>query len=217
MFINLTNEEKEDRFEQILSYSQKIKNPILKKVAINILNDKKDKIFKMAAGNDGIEGRKVRKTHHCYEGGLLDHTLSVTKHAYNIGKLYSSNIDMDLIIFGAIFHDIGKIEIFDEWNEESEVKANLNFSYLLVDHVYIGQKIVEDYLNKENITDKFKYQVLHMIATHMDTFEKHMIEAHIVSYADSIDAHIQNMINYPRNEINPLYDQHIYMSENDSV
>lgn len=43
----------------------------------------------------------------------------------------------------------------------------------------------------------------------MDTMEKHMAEAYIVSYIDSIDADIENIISYPRNSINPI--MRIYM------
>lgn len=58
------------------------------------------------------------------------------------------------------------------------------------------------------------YQALHMIATHMDTMEKHMAEAYIVSYADTIDAEIENIVSYPRNAINPITETYIYESEN---
>lgn len=159
---------------------------------------------------------KYNRTHQCFDGGLLDHLYNVTRNAYNIGINYKEDIDIDLVLFGAILHDIGKTKIFDKWNENSEVKSNLNYKYLLVDHVYIGEKIVEEYLDRENISEKFKYQALHIIATHMDTLNKHMAEAYIVSYADSIDADVENIISYPRNEINPLYNKYYYKSENPS-
>lgn len=50
----------------------------------------------------------------------------------------------------------------------------------------------------------------------MDTLNKHMAEAYIVSYADSIDADVENIISYPRNDINPLYNKYYYKSENPS-
>ncbi|MCX8074471.1 MAG: hypothetical protein N2749_02655 [Clostridia bacterium] len=58
MFINLNIEEKENIFQQLISYAEKIKNKSLKKVCINILNDYKDKLFCRAAGHDGIENIK---------------------------------------------------------------------------------------------------------------------------------------------------------------
>lgn len=214
MFKNLTENEKEERFLGLIKYAEKISNDILKRVCIQILNDYKEELFCRGAGHDGIEMNKYNITHQCFDGGLLDHLYNVTRNAYNIGINYKEDIDIDLVLFGAILHDIGKTKIFDKWNENSEVKSNLNYKYLLVDHVYIGEKIVEEYLDRENISEKFKYQALHIIATHMDTLNKHMAEAYIVSYADSIDADVENIISYPRNEINPLYNKYYYKSEN---
>lgn len=216
MFKNLTENEKEERFEGLIKYAEKIENDILKKVCIQILNDYKEELFCRGAGHDGIEMNKYNRTHQCFDGGLLDHLYNVTRNAYNIGINYKEDIDIDLVLFGAILHDIGKTKIFDKWNESSEVKSNLNYKYLLVDHVYIGEKIVEEYLDRENISEKFKYQTLHIIATHMDTLNKHMAEAYIVSYADSIDADVENIISYPRNDVNPLYNKYYYKSENPS-
>lgn len=214
MFKNLTQSQKEERFSGLINYATKISNKSLKNVCVMILNDYKEDLFCRGAGHDGIEMKKYDRTHQCFDGGLLDHMYNVTKIAYNIGLNYLGKVDIDLILFGAILHDIGKIKIFDKWNENNEIKSNLNYSYLLVDHVYLGEKIVEEYLDKEEISEKFKYQALHIIATHMDTMNKHMAEAYIVSYADSIDADIENIISYPRNAINPIYNQYYYESEN---
>lgn len=214
MFKNLNNKEKTERFNGLINYAEKINNVCLKNVCIKILNDYKDELFCRSAGDDGIENIKRIRTHQNYDGGLLDHLYNTTTNAYNIGLNYKENLDMDLIIFGAILHDIGKVKIFDKWNENGEVRGNLNYSYLLVDHVYIGEKIVNDYLDKEDISEKLKFQALHIIATHMDTMDKHMAEAYIVSYADSIDADIENIISYPRNAINPVTNSYIYESEN---
>lgn len=214
MFQNLSEKEKEDTFLGLLDYAEKIKNNSLKKVCIQILKDYKEALFCRGAGHDGIEGQPFARTHQCFDGGLLDHLYHVAKHAYQIGLTYQEKVDMDLILFGAILHDIGKVKIFDKWNEEGNIKSNLNYSYLLVDHVYIGQRIIEEYLNKENFSEKFKYQILHIIATHMDTMEKHMAEAYIVSYADSIDADVENIISYPRNSINPVCQKYYYESDN---
>ncbi len=214
MFNNLTEKEKENKFQELIAFAGKIKNIALKRVCINILEDYKDKLWRRPAGHDGIENIKNNRTHQCFNGGLLDHMLNVTQNAYKIGLTYENKIDMDLVLIGAILHDIGKTKIFEEWKEENEVRANLNYVYLLVDHVYLGETIVEKYLEQEDISEKLKYQVLHIIATHMDTHPKHMAEAYIVSYADSIDADVENMISYPRNAINPITKTFVYESEN---
>lgn len=214
MFTNLTIEDKENKFLELITYAKKIKNTALKNSCLCILNDYKQDIINRPAGHNYLEKHENDRTHQCYDGGLLDHTLNVTVHSYNIGLQYKDKVDMDLIIFGSILHDIGKTKIFDRWNKESNMNANLDYRYLLVDHVYLGEKIVEEYLEKEEISEQLKYQALHIIATHMDTMEKHMVEAYIVSYSDSIDADVENIISYPRNTINPIINSYIYESVN---
>ena len=216
MFINLTETEKEEKYAELIEYAKKINNRALKNACLKILNDYKSELFVRGAGHDGIEQIKYERRHQCFDGGLLDHLLNVTKNAYNIAAIYKDKVDMDLVIFGAILHDIGKTKIFDKWNEDSEIKSNLNYSYLLVDHIYLGEQIAEKYLDEEKISEKLKYQALHIIATHMDTMDKHMAEAYIVSYADSIDAIVENIISYPRNAINPLTKKYMYESENNT-
>lgn len=44
--------------------------------------------------------------------------------------------------------------------------------------------------------------------------KKHMAEAYIVSYADSIDADVENIISYPRNSMNPILNTYMYESVN---
>lgn len=214
MFKNLTQSQKEERFNGIVDYATKINNENLRNVCIKILNDYKEDLFCRGGSHDGIEMNKCNRHHQAFDGGLLDHIYKVTKMSYEISLNYVGQVDIDLVLFGAILHDIGKTKILDKWDENNEIKSNLNYSYLLVDHVYIGEKIVEEYLDKEEIPEKLKYQALHIIATHMDTMNKHMAEAYIVSYADSIDAGVENIISYPRNNINPLYNSYYYESEN---
>lgn len=214
MFKNLCLEEKENKFSELVSYAEKIENTKLKKVCIDILNDYKEDILSRGGSDDGREKIKGIKLHQCFDGGLIHHILNVTRNAYNIGINYKNEIDMDLVLFGAILHDIGKVKIIDKWNEEGKIQSNLNYTYYLVDHLYIGEGIVEKYLDRENVPEKLKYQALHIIATHMDTMQKHMAEAYIVSYADSIDADIENIISYPRDAINPVTDSYIYKSVN---
>lgn len=70
--------------------------------------------------------------------------------------------------------------------------------------INLTEKEAEKYLDEEEIFEKLKYQALHIIATNMDTMDKHMAEAYIISYADSIDADVENIICYPRNAVNPI-------------
>ncbi len=63
MFKNLTENEKEERFEGLINYAEKMSNDILKRVCIQILNDYKEELFYRGAGHDGIEMNKYNRTH----------------------------------------------------------------------------------------------------------------------------------------------------------
>lgn len=63
-FNSLSKEEKEKRFQELINYSNKIKNEHLRNVCINILNDYKKEISCRGAGHDGIENIKYDRTHH---------------------------------------------------------------------------------------------------------------------------------------------------------
>ena len=95
MFVNLTENKKEELYTELVDYINKIENKILKKVCLNILKDFKKEFISCPAGHKSIEGKKNDRTHQCFDGGLLHHSLNVTKNAYNIGKLYEDDVDID--------------------------------------------------------------------------------------------------------------------------
>ena len=100
----MNNEKLENIYNCCIEYSKEIKNPILREVAQNIYNDYKEKIMNKPA---------TPGSHHYFKGGLLYHLYSVTKNSIAICDLYPNlGIDRDLVIFGALVHDIEKTRIF---------------------------------------------------------------------------------------------------------
>ena len=196
-----------------LAYS--LQNVDLRKACITLMDDCGDAIKNRPAGHARRMGRLGKaQTHHCHEGGLLEHLLAVTKHSTAMAKIYGDMVDMDLVTFGAMFHDIGKIETFDEWSDINLFKqGNRNAVDMYVEHVYSSMRIVEKYLERTDISHEYMMQILHVIGTHMDTLEKHMAEAYIVSYADTVDAYVTNILNYPRDDWNPIDDVYYFRSK----
>ena len=54
----------------------------------------------------------AKKLHHAYIGGLIEHTLSIVGMAEKAASHYPL-IDRDMLIAGALLHDLAKIEEFD--------------------------------------------------------------------------------------------------------
>lgn len=183
-------EELEKYYNECISFSNRIKNPILKECVQKIYNDYKEKLINKPA---------TPGSHHYYKGGLLYHIYSVTRNAITICKLYPNlNVDIDLIIFGALTHDIGKTNDFNDFLESNEYEPKCGNSMALLGHSYEGTHIVEIYLKEYDIDEQFKNQVLHMIGSHMNEYSEwgalvlpKMLEVIIISYADGIDAYLE--------------------------
>ena len=61
--------------------------------------------------------------HHNYKGGLLEHTIQTVELALAVNNVIENLIiDQDLLIAGAILHDIGKINCYEYYNEIIEIR-----------------------------------------------------------------------------------------------
>lgn len=184
------NQELNEIYNNCIEYSNKIENPILREVVQKIYEDYKEKLMNKPA---------TPGSHHYFKGGLLYHIYSVTKNAIEICNLYPSlEVDMDLIIFGALTHDIGKTNDFNDFIESEDYNASSGNSFALLGHSYEGTHIVENYLAKYEIDEQFKNQVIHMIGSHMNEYSEwgalvlpKMLEVIIINFADNIDAHME--------------------------
>lgn len=186
----MTDKEIEEYYNNCIEYCNKIKNPILKECCQEIYSDYKEQLINKPA----TPGR-----HHYFKGGLLYHIYCVTRNSYNIASMYKNlNIDIDLVIFGALLHDIGKTNQYNDFMEDETYIARKGNGAELLGHSYEGVHIVDNYLSKYEIDESFKNQVLHMIGNHMKEFreegifvESKMIEVLIISFADNIDNYLE--------------------------
>lgn len=136
------------------------------------------------------------KMHHQpYLGGLLEHTLGVVKACEALGNVYTC-LDRDLLITGAVLHDIGKIE-------ELTYSEDIDYSDegRLLGHIVLGLSLVERYIDsRENFSPDLKLKVLHMIASHHGEYEwqspkrPKFLEAYILHFADMLDAQVYKFL-----------------------
>lgn len=177
-------------YNECIKYIEKINNPILKEVCNKIYVDYRDELINKPA---------TPGSHHFYKGGLLYHIYSVTKNAIAICDLYPKlEVDRDLVIFGALTHDIGKTNDFNDFEEKSDYNPINGNNMALLGHSYEGAHIIENYLRDYDINEEFKNQVIHMVGSHMKDFSEwgtlvspKMLEVIIINYADSMDAYLE--------------------------
>lgn len=191
----------EQYYDKCFEFMNQIKNPILKQCCQIIYNDHKDKLINKPA---------TTGSHHFYKGGLLYHIYCVTRNAIAICNLYPElEVDLDLIIFGSLLHDIGKINNYYDFSENDNASKHKGNSAALLGHSYEGTHIVENYLIKYNIDEQFKNQLLHTIGSHMNEYSDwgalmmpKMLEVIIINFDDSMDAHLEPAHKFIKNAHN---------------
>lgn len=128
------------------------------------------------------------KLHHAYIGGLLQHSVDVADLAVAMADRIEG-VDKDLVIAGALLHDIGKIK---------EISAEIGFPYTnagrLMGHIAMTSMMVQEAAFKLNIPAQRLEQLQHILLSHHGENEKGSPvacatrEAFIVHYADEINA-----------------------------
>lgn len=132
-------------------------------------------------------GPGAKLKHHDYKCGLFEHTIQVLKLSIMISKIIRVVVDYDLLIAGAILHDIGKINCYEQF----ENFVDITDTFLNQDHIINGTKIVSQEIQSEKLDD-----ILHIIASHHQLkewgspVEPNSVEAWIIHFADNISAKI---------------------------
>ena len=134
--------------------------------------------------------------HHAELGGLLRHTWEVAFVGKSIAKVYR-RADPDLVVAGAMLHDIGKLESY-RWSGAFEMTEAGN----LIGHVALGMLMVERRLQETlpaPCTDTERLLLLHLIASHHGrlefgaTAQPMTLEAEILHFADNTSAKAESM------------------------
>lgn len=129
--------------------------------------------------------------HHSYEGGLLQHTISVIKLSITLSDLIEDNyngvVNRDTVLAGAILHDLMKSYCYTKRAESdefvtSELGEKIDHLSLMVSEIY-----------KRN----FPLDVVHIVASHhgdISPIKPKTIEALIVSVADQADSDLNGKL-----------------------
>lgn len=133
--------------------------------------------------------------HHVYVGGLIEHVLSLCRLIDLVCGHYGGGINRDLLVAGAILHDIGKTR---------ELSYTRSFSYTdegrLIGHITIGVEMLDEKIrNIEDFPQELAMLLKHMILSHHGEYEygspkrPKTLEATILNYLDDLDAKVNSI------------------------
>ncbi len=139
----------------------------------------------------------ARTIHHNCVGGLLEHTLEVIAVCRNLAELYPQQIQLDLLLTGAILHDIGKIE---EYHQDS-ISFDFTDRGKLVGHISIGKEMFDQKMAAlADFPPALKLELEHMMLTHHGMREwgspevPKTIHAFALFHADLVSARMNQFV-----------------------
>lgn len=176
-------------YRELLELIAGIKNPYLKKLLESYFVE--DVAFAKAFQFHSA----AKSVHHGFVGGLLEHTLSVTKMCDYFSRTYPL-LNRDLLLTAAMFHDIGKtkeLSIFPENDYTDDGQ--------LLGHIVIGTEMIGCRIRTiPGFPDRLATELKHCILSHHGELEygspkkPAILEALALNFADNADAKMETMI-----------------------
>lgn len=203
-FIKTSEKDIDVMFNGLLQVVDSVKDAHLKKILNYFFNDAEfAEKFKQCPA--------AMYYHHGWIGGLLEHVLDVIQICEQITKTHP-RLNRDLLIAGALLHDIGKLE---ELDVSTHIKVTNKGTML--GHITIGVQILSKAFEKLDVPEDYKLKVLHMAISHHGKMEygspkiPAFPEALALYYADEFDARIHMMTAAKENAATE--DDYIYTKE----
>lgn len=165
----------------------------------------------------------AKTVHHSFVGGLLHHTLSVTRLCDFYSTKYET-LNRDLLLTAAICHDIGKVKELSLYPENDYTDAGQ-----FLGHIVMGSQMVgEVAAGIDGFPQKLLMELQHCILSHHGEFEfgspkkPAIIEAVALNFADNTDAKLETFSELiagntkPANEwlgFNKFFESNLHVTE----
>ncbi len=187
-FLPVSEQNINEMYQELLNIIHTITQPYYKRLLeLFFIEDKKIAIvFKKHSA--------AKSVHHGFVGGLLEHTLSVTKLCIFFAQQYTM-LNRDLLLTAAILHDIGKLR------ELSFFPANdYTDEGKLLGHIYIGAECIHEKAKQiSGFPEKLLNELKHCILAHHGELEfgspkkPELMEAFALNFADNMDAKMETL------------------------
>lgn len=185
-YLPVSRFDREEMYQELLSYINSVENVYLKKLLQEFFV--KDEAFISAFKQSSA----AKTVHHGFVGGLLQHTLGVTK----LCDYYCSTYPLlkrDLLITAAICHDMGKTREISLFPENDYTDAGQFLGHIVIGVEMIGEKM----RNIPGFPEVLANELKHCILAHHGEYEfgspkkPAIMEAMALNLADNTDAKME--------------------------
>lgn len=186
-YLPQTERNVDELWAELSAYVAGFSDPFLKALLTSFLQDE-------AIAAAFRRAPAAKSLHHAWLGGLLEHVVSLLGVCDAVSARYPE-MNRDLLLTGAILHDIGKLE---------ELSWGTSFDYTLsgqlLGHITLGIAMIEKKAAAiPNFPPQLRILVEHMVLSHHGRLEfgspkvPMFPEAVLLHFLDDLDAKIQTM------------------------
>lgn len=176
----------EEMYQELIGYVDSVENAYLKQLLQKFFVEDQDFItaFKKSSA--------AKTVHHGFVGGLLQHTLSVTRMCDYYCKNYEK-LNRDLLLTAAICHDIGKTRELSAFPRNDYTDEGQFLGHIVIGTEMVGARIREI----PGFPSVLASELKHCILSHHGEFEfgspkkPAIMEAVALNFADNTDAKLQ--------------------------
>ena len=187
-YLPVSENSTDDMYSQLKAFINSVQNTYLSALLKKLFIEDEEFI-------KAFEGHSAAKTvHHGFIGGLMEHTLGVTRLCGYMSKAYPV-INRDLLITASLLHDIGKTKELssfplNDYTDEGQ----------LLGHIYIGAQMIHDLAGRiPEFPEVLKNELIHCILAHHGELEygspkkPALVEAVALNLADNTDARMETI------------------------
>lgn len=186
-YLPATDKDVEKMYAELLGYIDSVKNTYLNALLHSFFDDAAfARAFKFHSA--------AKSVHHGFVGGLLEHTVSVTRNCSYFAENYPF-LNRDLLLASAIFHDIGKLKELSTFPENDYTDAGQLLGHIMIGAEWVGEKIRAI----DGFPSVLENELKHCILAHHGELEygspkkPALVEALALSFADNLDAKMETM------------------------
>lgn len=187
-YVPSSEKDSSQMYRQLLDYAGKVKDPYLSRLLQHFFTEDEAFVKRFQSSS------AAKTVHHGFIGGLLEHTVSVTRMCDFFADSYPI-LNRDLLLTAALCHDIGKTRELAPFP-----KNDYTDDGQLLGHIMIGAEMIHDAAGEiEGFPAELESELKHCILAHHGEFEygspkkPALAEAMALNLADNADARLESM------------------------